>query len=78
MNCADCKSLLRPYGVLTKDAPGTVARGSGNLCSVCYRARRNGAPAECGRCPVVTKLIKGLCEDCRDVLSKEEKKLWAA
>lgn len=90
--CVRCGRMTRPQGVRPADAPGTIARAGHGLCTTCYARDYKKGLAEhrpttpkqtitCARCG----LVRGaggnsavLCRDCRDVLTKQERALWAA
>lgn len=38
--CLQCEKPMRPYGVLSKDAPGTVATGGHGICNSCQAKNR--------------------------------------
>ena len=77
MPCSGCDRPMRGYGVSVKQAQGTVARASGDRCVTCNRGDKKRG-ASCLRCPQPPSVRGVICRDCRDVMSKEEKALWAA
>lgn len=44
MQCSQCSRTMRPFGVKTADAPGTVPQGGRGLCSNC--AQKQGRPVD--------------------------------
>lgn len=83
MRCVGCDRPMRRHGQKAIDAPGTVAPASSGKCTTCYQrdrkqegiAVREPQRVDCNRCGCPSK--KGLCRDCRYVLSKEETAIWA-
>lgn len=88
--CTECGTMTRSGRTAPEEAPGTIKRGNTDLCIRCWtraHAQEKPAPAPntkwipCIRCGVLKSdggHWQPLCADCRSVLTKREREMWAA